>query len=217
MPTGVYGQIALGSYDVCRIDDVLINQTHAGDDVHLSVDISAYVFVSQRVACEVTICDHCVAFDIDLYPGVQSIKASVSLNSPRLWWPVGIGEQVCHPLKVSLADQHWSAPVGLRTTRIVRKSDESGSGSGFAIQVNGRPVFMRGANWIPADALPARITPESTRELLQSAIDANMNMLRVWGGGQYEADWFYALCDELGIMVWHDLSLIHISEPTRPY
>ena len=69
---------------------------------------------------------------------------------------------------------------------------------------NNTAVFMRGANWIPADALPRRCTPEATRELLQSAVDANMNMLRVWGGGQYEADWFYDLCDELGIMIWQD-------------
>ncbi len=77
-------------------------------------------------------------------------------------------------------------------------------GSGFRIDINDRQVFMRGANWIPADALPQRSTPEVTRELLQSAVDANMNMLRVWGGGQYEANWFYDLCDELGILIWQD-------------
>jgi beta-mannosidase len=74
--------------------------------------------------------------------------------------------------------------------------------SGF--RVNGHDVFARGANWIPADALAGRITPQAVRNLLQSAVDANMNMIRVWGGGRYEPDWFYDLCDELGLMVWQD-------------
>ena len=74
----------------------------------------------------------------------------------------------------------------------------------FAVVVNGKKVYCKGANWIPADALAGRISKEKTRDLLQSAVDANMNMIRVWGGGRYEADWFYDLCDELGLMVWQD-------------
>ena len=70
--------------------------------------------------------------------------------------------------------------------------------------MNGKEIFCRGANWIPADALPSRATPELTRKLLQAAVDANMNMIRVWGGGYYEQDWFYDICDELGLMVWQD-------------
>ena len=78
------------------------------------------------------------------------------------------------------------------------------AGAGFALHINDRPVFMKGANWIPADALAGAITPEACRDLLQSAVDANMNMIRVWGGGRYEPDWFYDLCDEMGLLVWQD-------------
>ncbi|MDC0434916.1 glycoside hydrolase family 2 protein [bacterium] len=204
MPAGVYGQVALGSFASCRIDDVCINQKHAGDDVRLDLDIAVQGFVNKRVAYEVSVCGKSIVIHAELYPGMQNLQASVTLTSPALWWPTGMGEQKTHALEVSVGDQHWSASVGLRSSGIVCKPDASGPGSGFGIEINGKAVFMRGANWIPADALPARITPSVTRELLQSAIDANMNMLRVWGGGQYEADWFYALCDELGIMVWHD-------------
>ena len=77
-------------------------------------------------------------------------------------------------------------------------------GRSFKIAVNGRDVFCKGANWIPSDALSGRISKEKTRDLLQSAVDANMNMIRIWGGGRYEPDWFYDLCDELGLMVWQD-------------
>ena len=93
-------------------------------------------------------------------------------------------------------------PLALRDIRLVSEPDETGRS--FKIAVNGRDIFARGANWIPADALAGRITPGATRGLLQSAVDANMNMLRVWGGGRYEPDCFYEACDELGLMVWHD-------------
>ena len=83
-------------------------------------------------------------------------------------------------------------------------TDPDTAGARFAFRVNGREIFCRGANWIPADALPSRATPELTRKLLQAAADANMNMIRVWGGGFYEQDFFYDLCDELGLLVWQD-------------
>ncbi len=92
--------------------------------------------------------------------------------------------------------------IGLRTIELESRPDEAGRS--FLVKVNGVPVFCRGANWIPADALPGRISPEKTRGLLQSAVDANMNMLRIWGGGFYEPDWFLDICDELGLMVWQD-------------
>jgi beta-mannosidase len=84
------------------------------------------------------------------------------------------------------------------------------------LRVNGREIFCRGANWIPADALPSRATPELTRKLLGAARDANMNMLRVWGGGFYEQDFFYDLCDELGLLVWQDFMFACNLYPSTP-
>jgi len=103
---------------------------------------------------------------------------------------------------VQIGDQACCQYIGLR--QVALQTPPDADGSGFHFSVNGRPVFMRGANWIPADALPGRITPQRTRELLESAVAANMNMLRIWGGGQYEPTWFYELCDELGICIWQD-------------
>ncbi|MDZ7881367.1 MAG: hypothetical protein U5L45_27140 [Saprospiraceae bacterium] len=95
--------------------------------------------------------------------------------------------------------------IGLRDMKLVSEPDAAGRS--FGVRVNGRAVFAKGANWIPADALFGRITVEGVRGLLQSAVDANMNMLRVWGGGRYEPDWFYDLCDEL----WSDgLAGLHV-------
>lgn len=204
MPTGIYGSVHLADFARCRIDDVSINQRFDKQDAILNINIKAQVFQATSVSCVVTLGDDVITQEVDIYPGEQCIDMQLTVHKPELWWPHGLGVQALHSLRIELDGQVWQADIGIRESRIVRTPDAQGPGSGFAIAVNGRAVFMRGANWIPADALPARGTPAVVRELLSSAIDANMNMLRVWGGGQYEADWFYALCDELGILVWQD-------------
>ncbi len=204
MPTGVYGHIGLGHYANCRIDDVCVNQQHSNGHVELKLNIAVQGFRSGLFSCKASVGNEFAVFDVELYPGMQHVTTILKLQSPLLWWPRGTGAQNRHQLSISIADQHWQASIGLRESSIVCAPDTQGVGSGFAIHVNGVPVFMRGANWIPADALPARGKPDVVRELLESAVDANMNMIRVWGGGQYESDWFYELCDELGIMVWQD-------------
>ncbi|MFZ2103263.1 MAG: glycoside hydrolase family 2 protein, partial [Oricola sp.] len=138
-------------------------------------------------------------------------RAEIVVDDPALWWPAGLGEQVLHELEVRLDDQVIRRRIGLRSLDLVIGED-----GGFKFRVNGRDVFARGANWIPADALPGRITPDKTRGLLQSAVDANMNMLRIWGGGRYEPDWFYDLCDELGLMVWQDFMFACNLYPSTP-
>lgn len=130
------------------------------------------------------------------------VKTSLEVSDPRLWWPAGSGEQHLYELKIQCGDHIETRKIGLCHIELITPKDKIGAR--FAFKVNGKEIFCRGANWIPADALPSRATPELTRKLLQAAVDANMNMIRVWGGGYYEQDWFYDLCDELGLMVWQD-------------
>ena len=204
MPTGIYGSVGIASFARCRIDDISINQRFDQQDVTLLINIKAQVFKSASVNCVVALGNELISGNVDVYPGEQSIEMQLRVPKPDRWWPRGLGEQTLHHLRIELDDQIWQSDIGICESRIVCKPDVQGPGSGFAVEINGRAVFMRGANWIPADALPARGTPDVVRELLTSAVETNMNMLRVWGGGQYEADWFYALCDELGILVWQD-------------
>jgi beta-mannosidase len=133
---------------------------------------------------------------------------------PKLWWPAGQGEPHQYDLQIRFDDLVQHHKIGLRKIELNTNKDDAGSR--FVFSVNEREVFCKGANWIPADALPSNATPALTRKLLQAAKDANMNMIRVWGGGYYEKDWFYDICDELGLLVWQDLMFSCSLYPSTP-
>ncbi len=135
-------------------------------------------------------------------------EATLTLTDPQLWWPNGMGAHPLYDVTVELCDaagqclNTLTKRIGLRTLRLDRHADEWGES--FQFVVNGVPFFAKGGNWIPADAFANRVTLDHYRDLLLSVVDANMNMLRVWGGGIYEQEMFYNLCDEWGICVWQD-------------
>ncbi|MEX0602307.1 MAG: glycoside hydrolase family 2 protein [Bacteroidota bacterium] len=137
----------------------------------------------------------------------REVRMSMAIPQPNLWWPNGYGEQPLYTATFTLrhdgSEVHSvSVSFGIRTIRLVQEKDEQGKT--FIFEVNGVKIFCKGANWIPCDNFIPRI-PDSTYErLLTHARDAHMNMIRVWGGGFYEQDHFYNLCDRLGLMVWQD-------------
>ena len=142
--------------------------------------------------------------------GESSALVSLEVPDARLWWPRGHGDQPLYDVEVVAAaaegDEYdrWNGRVGFRTVRLDASPDEHGTS--FTFVVNGRPVWIRGANWIPDDAFPHRVTRERYAARIAQAEAANMNLLRVWGGGIYEADDFYDLCDERGVLVWQDFA-----------
>ena len=140
------------------------------------------------------------------------------VEDPALWWPNGYGEQNLYRLELSLTPGGGGAGrglrIGLRELSLCQDPDEWGKS--FYFVVNGVPIFAKGANWIPADVFPSRITDDQYRDLISSAVSANMNMLRVWGGGIYEDDRFYNLCDELGILVWQEFMFSCGHYPVNP-
>ena len=155
----------------------------------------------------------CFLNDVGIYDDMLDqnksgqIKINYDVKNPKLWWPNNYGDPNLYYLKVQIVDSsdniidEKTRKVGLR--KIDLKLEEDGK-SQFQFVVNNQPIFAKGANWIPADSFIPRITDKKYRTLIQAAKDANMNILRVWGGGFYEQDIFYELCDELGIMVWQD-------------
>jgi len=209
MPVGVYGGVRLERRARLRLDDIAVRRRFDGDDVRVSLDIGVEVHVPCTIDCRATLAGATVASTVTLYPGTASIALALELRDPDRWWPAGSGPQTRHRLTVEIDGERREHLIGIRETHIRRTPDAAGTsagapGEGFAIEVNGRALFMRGANWIPGDALPGRETSAALRELLESAVAANMNMIRVWGGGQYESDTFHELCDELGLLVWQD-------------
>ncbi|HEY0661721.1 MAG TPA: glycoside hydrolase family 2 protein [Lysobacter sp.] len=144
----------------------------------------------------------------NLAPGHNELAVPLRIAKPRRWYPNGYGEQALYTFTARIVDgdgtrvAETSRRTGLRSVELRRDRDRWGQG--FAFVINGIPVFAKGANVIPFDSFPARVTPAQLRRVLESARDAHMNMLRNWGGGYYEDDAFFELADELGLMVWQD-------------
>jgi beta-mannosidase len=138
----------------------------------------------------------------------REVTAKLLIKEPVLWWPNGYGEQALYQAQVTLRTADETVidlrdyQVGLKTLELRQEPDAFGES--FTFVINGVPIFAKGSNWIPADSFPTRITRESMAKLLGDAARAHHNMIRVWGGGFYEDENFYDLCDRYGILVWQD-------------
>ena len=209
--SGVWKPVNLEVWDDARIEDLQIKQNKLSKenaDLSAVVEIVSANSVDATIEIENTNDKKIVATkQVKLTNGVNKISLDYAMANPKLWYPIGLGEQSLYTFKATLKINKKSVDTqskrtGLRTLELRQKPDEYGKS--FEFIVNGIPVFGRGANWIPADIFPTRITKEKYKTLLTSLKDANMNMLRVWGGGIYEDDYYYDLADEMGILVWQD-------------
>jgi beta-mannosidase len=209
--SGIWRKVTLEAWDAARLDDVQVFQ-HKLDAGAAEIHVRARVVAARAGKAKLTIDlpggPVLGAGIVELKPGVNDVALGGKIARPELWWPNGLGPQKLYTIETKLLDA-GGAPrdahltrIGLRTIEVVHEKDKEGKS--FFIKVNGAPVFMKGANWIPADSFVTRLTDARYRFLLQSAADAHMNMIRVWGGGIYEDDRFYDLCDKLGLLVWQD-------------
>ncbi|MCZ7603940.1 MAG: hypothetical protein M5R37_13840 [Melioribacteraceae bacterium] len=148
--------------------------------------------------------------------GIYEIK--LSIKNPRLWFPNGEGEPYLYELDLSLLNKqgaeidHCKKKAGIRTIELIKRERKENT---FKLRINGRDIFAKGVNWIPADSFLPRVDNDKYKQLLTLARDANMNIVRVWGGGVYESDYFYELCDELGLLVWQDFMFACGSYPEQ--
>ncbi len=195
VPSGIYGDLHLEPVVQTRIDDVLVYQTHQTGFVQVRVVAQ---IEGKPLPGRAELCGQVVEGEIN---GHQ-VEFAFEIADPELWWPAGQGAQPLHHLKITIGGATETRRIGLRDLRLISEPDDVGRS--FKFQVNGRDVFAKGANWIPQDALAGNTSDAGLRDLLTSARDSNMNMIRVWGGGWYESEAFYDICDELGLMVWQD-------------
>jgi beta-mannosidase len=209
-PIGIWQDIRLEGRSVARLSDIHLRQHHEGDDIVLSVkvDVERWRGLSLTVVLRVTHPDgKTQESSVQLEPGVQAAQIPMNVERPQLWWPNGYGDQPLYEVAVELLAEHAvgdrrTYQVGLRTLELRREPDRWGES--FTFVVNGVPIFCKGSNWIPADSFPTRIGDDHLEHLIRSTAKTHQNMLRVWGGGFYEGERFYDLCDRYGILVWQD-------------
>lgn len=204
---GIWRPVFLLGVDTARLDSVEILQNHENGKVSLT--INPEVQLASTLKSVPT--DLCVKVTITDPNGVASsfdCCQNIVIDSPMLWWPNGYGKQYLYTVSVDLCKNdgtvidNQTKRIGLRTITMDRTPDKWGER--FATCVNGVNIFAMGADYIPEDHLLGRVTKETTKTLLEKAVFANFNSIRVWGGGYYPDDWFFDLCDEFGLVVWQD-------------
>ncbi len=157
---------------------------------------------------------------VQVKEGRNFAECTLDVEEPHLWWPRGYGEPNLYDVNVQLWSgserlEDASVKVGIRKIELIEEPDEEGKT--FIFRINGQNVFCKGANWVPADSFLPKVNYEQYFKLLMLAAEANFNMLRVWGGGVYEDDAFYSLCDWLGIMVWQDFMYVCAGYPEEEW
>ena len=214
MVSGINGAIYLGATSLGRIEYVATTQRHQREYVTVEVAAEVNSPAGGKSSLEATLGNDRVTRPVTLKPGINVVRTTITIRNPKLWWPNGYGAQPLYDLTVHVAGDEVRKRIGLRKLEVQNVEDKRGLSMTF--RVNGVDIYCKGANWIPCDALPQRQTRTALDDLLTSAQQANMNMLRVWGGGQYESDDFYDLCDEKGLLVWQDFMFACALYPATP-
>jgi beta-mannosidase len=225
-PIGIWKDIRLEGYSGARLVEVHLLQDHTGGQVAVEVRgvIQRWTETPLNAVVRITAPDGETVEKEGVITGRDDAIVKVLIRRPELWWPNGYGGQPLYQVEVFLMRRDGSelAPldkhlyqVGLRKIELRQQEDQWGRS--FVFVVNDIPIFVKGSNWIPADSFPTRITDESLEALIRSAAETHQNMLRVWGGGFYEEERFYDLCDRYGILVWQEFifscSVYPLDEP----
>ncbi|WP_343657646.1 glycoside hydrolase family 2 protein [Chryseobacterium sp.] len=186
---------------IITVKDIQNRSAKTADHLHFDVEIYA------QNAGDYTLDLNSIHQKITLKKGINTITIPYDTSGMKLWQPNGRGDANLYDFEVKLSKgqkniDRKNVRIGLRTVELVQEKDEKGKS--FYFKVNGQPLYIKGTNWIPGDSFSPRMTKEKYRKLIKDTKDANMNMIRVWGGGIYEDDEFYKACDENGILVWQD-------------
>lgn len=218
--SGIWQPVYLKAWNQARIADLNIIQnkiekaeaqltarfeieSEKADAAHLQINVDSLTVAEANV---------------ELKAGKAIYDVKFKITNPKLWWTVDLGDphmyKVTGTMKTSKGFDKVSHNTGLRTIEVVREKDKDGKS--FYLKLNGHKVFMKGANYIPSDAFLDRVTPEKYEKIIKTAHDCHHNMLRVWGGGIYENDIFFDLCDKYGILVWQDFMFACNMYPGHP-
>jgi beta-mannosidase len=206
---GIWRPIFIESWNSARINNVQMLQNNvSANSANLTAIFEIYSNQSQSATLTVlndktSLCQK----QVSIKSGINRIPVEFIIKNPKLWWSNGLGKANLYAfdccLKTNGVEDSKIINTGIRSLKIVRQADAQGKS--MYVLLNGIPVFMKGSNYIPLDNFQNRVTAEKYEYYIKSAAESNMNMLRVWGGGIYEEDTFYDLCDKYGILVWQDI------------
>ncbi|MEM0259135.1 MAG: glycoside hydrolase family 2 protein, partial [Thermoproteota archaeon] len=214
LPTsGIWRSVVIRAYNTCKIESFYFSSSLSNslDVVNIKVDVSLEAFKEEKVEVLVRIFgfgeDQTKRETKSLTKGLNNLTFDFTIANPKLWWPNGYGDQNLYNLEIKVVNNSGvldevKKKVGIRKIEVIQEKDEEGKT--FYFKVNNVPIFCKGADWVPADSFLPRVSRERYDYLLSKAKEANMNMIRVWGGGVYEDESFYELCDEKGILIWQD-------------
>ena len=225
--SGIWRPVTLTFYDAARIEDLYVEQLAVNNTVaklnhHLEISRPEPTAESAEVTLTYTFLNevkHTESRNITLQPGTNRITIPMEISAPQLWMPNGWGKAALYKVDatitvdgVTVASE--SKRIGLRDVKVVMEDDKDGKS--FYFMVNGKPLFAKGSNYIPSDALLPNVSRERYFRLMQDVKDANHNLIRVWGGGIYEDDMFYEAADSMGILVWQDFIFACTTYPSDP-
>lgn len=206
--SGIWRPVYLDAWNSAKLSGMQIVQDSLSDDkAELTAHVEIEATEERNVVLQIKVNDEVTTLNARVPKGSFRVPVKFSIDAPRKWWPAGLGEQYLYEVSAELKSDDKlldkaSSRIGLRTVEFVHEKDAQGKS--YYFKVNGAPVFMKGANYIPSDNFLNRVDRSRYEFLINSTAEANMNMLRVWGGGIYEEDIFYDLCDEKGILVFQD-------------
>jgi beta-mannosidase len=211
---GIWKTLSLQAWDAARLGALKINQFHSTGQARVTVGAE---IIGEAAGTS-------VALELSRDGQVVATGAeALTVENPELWWPHGQGAQPLYDLKVTLLSASGEVldtatrRIGLRSLELVRDRNHEEQGETFYFRVNGRSIFAKGGNWIPAHSFVAGLTRADYEPLLTAMTEANMNSVRLWGGGIYEHEEFYDLCDELGLLIWHDFMFSCSAYPGEPH
>ncbi|WP_439183583.1 beta-mannosidase [Carboxylicivirga taeanensis] len=218
--SGIWEPVTLKAWDTAQLITIHTQQKELNDQV-AQLTSSFEIDASSEETAELTVNidgKELATKTIELKKGTHNYAVDFTIENPQRWWTNGLGEAHLYQLEGQLSTnagvESFEHTLGLRTVELVRENDEVGRS--FYFKLNGHPVFMKGANYIPNDVFLDRVSPEKYEHIIKSAADSHFNMLRVWGGGIYEKEIFYDLCDKYGILVWQDFMFACNMYPGHP-
>ena len=207
---GITKNIALISYKNIRFKEVFLKTNFISDSIaNISAELTIHSQNKQETTIKITNNNTKETFTSTLVisPDKSEYSIPFTIKNPKLWWTHNLGIPFLYDIDVELLNdgykkESFSKKLGIRSVELISEKDSIGEG--FYFKLNGKPVYMKGANYIPQNIFLPEVDQEDYSNLINDVVNANMNMLRVWGGGAYEADFFYQLCDAQGILVWQD-------------